>query len=176
MSLQFNPYNPPYLVFDPQDFDDYWKSFQPKDGQLICKSKTNMKQQIALSIEQMQKLRTLGMDCSDASMCWITTRCNDTRLALRPEASRLLDDHLLLSLNYAYTLEDVLINLPPSLDVDNIQYDLLVHPHWLHELWTVKYFNVSGDLKSISAGHLMKVAFEMLKWVLKNHPDKIRKL
>lgn len=35
MSLQFDPYNPPYLVFDPQDFDNYWKSFQPKDGLLI---------------------------------------------------------------------------------------------------------------------------------------------
>lgn len=38
MSMWPDPYNPPYLVFDPQDFDDYWKSFQPKDGRLILQS------------------------------------------------------------------------------------------------------------------------------------------
>lgn len=35
MSIWADPYNPPYLVFDPQDFDNYWKSFQPKDDRLI---------------------------------------------------------------------------------------------------------------------------------------------
>lgn len=34
MSMWTDPYNPPYLVFDPQDFDDYWKSFQPQDTRL----------------------------------------------------------------------------------------------------------------------------------------------
>jgi len=39
MKMKIDPYHPLYVVFNPQDFDNYWKSFQPKDGQLILKSK-----------------------------------------------------------------------------------------------------------------------------------------
>lgn len=180
MSIWPAPYNPPYLVFDTQDFDNYWKSFQPKDGQLICKpKKMNMKPQIALSIAQMQELRSLGMDCSDASMCWVTPlSTKEPRLALRPEGSHLVKHKLLLELNYAYTLEDVLMKLPPSFEIneedDIFQYDLGIFPHWRSELWCVKYKGHFGDLKVINARDLIKCAFEMLKWVLRTYPDKIK--
>lgn len=55
---------PLYLVFDPQDFDNYWKSFQPNNGQLIYKLQ-NMKTK--LTLEQSQRLIELGVDPSKAS-------------------------------------------------------------------------------------------------------------
>lgn len=54
MSIWADPYNPPYLVFDPQDFDNYWKSFQPKDGRLILphlKHPTKMAKQLLKAIK-----------------------------------------------------------------------------------------------------------------------------
>lgn len=139
-----------------------------------------MKPQIALSPDQMHELQSPGLDCSDASMAWITTRVNDTRLALRPEATRLLDEHLLLKLEYAYTLEDILMKLPNTLEVgcsdssDTRYYDLAIFPHWNSGLWCIKYKDRFGDLKSVTAKDIMKCAFEMFKWAIKNHPDKIK--
>ena len=59
MSMWSDPYNPPYLVFNPQDFDDYWESFQPKDGQLIL---PHLKQPTKMA---KQSLKAIKAQCAN---------------------------------------------------------------------------------------------------------------
>lgn len=134
-----------------------------------------MKPQIALTPDQMHELQSLGLDCSDASMRWINgvlvADCNcSVMTALRAVYAPIP----------AYTLEDILMKLPNTLEVgcpdssDTIYYDLVIFPHWKSGLWCTKYKDRFGDLKSVTAKDIMKCVFEMLKWVLKTHPDKIK--
>lgn len=150
-----------------------------------------MKPQIALSPSQMAELKSLGLDCSDASMCWITTRVNDTRLALRPDASRLLDEHLLLKLQYAYTSEDILMKLPALIDGAFLTIQKIDKRASLLQdeiTWGIAYMTCEYDSKDTLSTHstgarkvvmtnsLITGLFEMLKWVLRNHPNKIKRL
>ena len=122
-----------------------------------------MKPQIALTPDQMHELQSLGLDCSDASMCWITTKVNDTRLALRPEASRLLDEHLLLKLEYAYTLEDILRKFFMKID-------------WVPRVNKSMKWQSCRFGKYFYADTPLDAAFAMLKYAIKERPDKIKRL
>lgn len=144
-----------------------------------------------LTPDQMRELQSLGLDCSDASMAWITTRVNDTRLALRPEASRLFDEHLLLKLECAYTLEDILMKLPPLIDgalltIQKIDKKACL---WQNKVtWGIAYMTCEYDSENTLSTHstgarkvvltndLITGLVDMLKWVLQNHPDKIKRL
>lgn len=136
-----------------------------------------MKPQIALSLDQMHELESLGLDYSDASMCWIIKPSHNYAAFLtvkRPGTIISAESIRILT----YTAEDILIKLPSTLEISNsddiLHYDLCIFPLWKSGLWCVKYNGHSGDLKTMSARDLIKCAFEMLKWVIVNHPNKIK--
>lgn len=129
-----------------------------------------MKPQIALSPDQMHELKSLGLDCSDASMCWVV---------YTDEHSPILEVNQSANLDYvekytpAYTLEDILMKLPGDNVVGDDFYLTLTKDdkYWIayEDCWlcTPVQFDSSSPLM---------VAFKMLKHVIKNHPDKIKKL
>lgn len=143
-----------------------------------------MKPQIALSIEQMHELQSLGLDCSDASMTWIHLgHTYNNILILSTLTNEIMQWHDGASYQSpAYTLEDILMKLPSTLEAERTEYsdifyyDLEIFSHWRSSLWCIAYKGCSDNLRSFTAKNIMKCAFEMLKWVLKNHPDKIKKL
>lgn len=130
-----------------------------------------MKPQIALSPEQMKELKSLGLDCSDASMCWCKEpNENKYRLFIHDEYCY---EAACLKPIPAYTLEDILIKLReifPRYEIKSNMSDYF---------YIISYPTTDrcGSFKShASLNNPMQSAFEMLKWVLKNHPDKIKKL
>lgn len=143
-----------------------------------------MKPQIALSPEQMHELQSLGLDCSDASMAWINLGSTyNNMLVLATQTNEIMQWYEgATSLSPAYTLEDILMKLPNTLEVgcsdssDTMYYDLAIFPHWNSGLWCIKYKDRFGDLKSVTAKDIMKCAFEMFKWAIKEYPDKIKRL
>ncbi len=70
-----------------------------------------MKPQIALSLEQMRELQSLGLDCSDASMAWINLGGTyNNMLVLATQTNEIMqwyDGATYLS--PTYTLEDILM-------------------------------------------------------------------
>lgn len=142
-----------------------------------------MKPQIALTPDQMAELKTLGLDCSDASMAWKIKGEAKPRLMVAINFFEEVKQNIhTFGYTPAYTLEDILMKLPNTLEVVTpdfssiIYYDLVIFPHWKSGSWRIKYKNRLGDLKSVTAKDIIKCAFEMLKWVLKNHPYKIKKI
>lgn len=80
----------------------------------------DIKKQV-LSIEQMQHLKRLGLDTSDATMCWIKTpkgrdvAFNDDWIDRRES---------LLDPIPAYTLQDILAKLPNRIEIKDDEFDL----------------------------------------------------
>lgn len=126
-----------------------------------------MKPQIALSIEQMAELKSLGLDCSDASMAWgwvqYEHKMRLTLIAGDAEPST--------AISPAYTLEDIICKT---------NADILYRPtdkgimEWRcqvqgSEYDDFNYFNGIGNTP-------LDAAFVMLKYAIKEHPDKIKKL
>lgn len=128
-----------------------------------------MKSKITLSPEQMAELSVMGLDCSDASLCWVATHANkEFTLETRPKGSYLLKTNLVLRYQYAYTLEDIINKLPSTID----GYDL-----WITKR-SVRYADefTSDSLKCFwdNTVPMIDSAFNMLKWVHEKYPDKIK--
>lgn len=120
-----------------------------------------MKPQIALSIEQMKELQSLGLDCSDASMAWINLgNAYNSMLVLATQTNEIMqwyDGSAYLS--PAYTLEDILMKTPNRIEDDTCISVVFTAP-----------------LDETDYVSRMQQAFEAFKWVLQNRPDKIQKL
>lgn len=117
-----------------------------------------MKPQIALTPDQMHELQSLGLDCSDASMCWINgvlvADCDCSVMT----ALRTLNPPI-----PAYTLEDIISKLLMKLD-------------WVPRVDKPMKWQSCRFGKYFYADTPLDAAFVMLKYAVKNHPDKIKKL
>lgn len=81
-----------------------------------------MKPQIALNPAQMAELQSLGLDCSDASMCCIDFNGTYAYVGGK-EAEAVMDcinGKFYVEITPAYTLEDILMKLPNHLDYRGI--------------------------------------------------------
>lgn len=132
-----------------------------------------MKTQIALSIEQMRELQSLGLDCSDASMCCIDFNGSYAYIG-GEEASQIkqcVNDKFYVEISPAYTLEDI---------IHKTNADILYRPidkgimEWRCQVTgseddNFNYFNGIGNTP-------LDAAFVMLKYAVKEHPHKIKSL
>ena len=97
-----------------------------------------------LSIEQMQHLQELGLDTSNASMCWIKTP-NGRDLTFNDEWMNLEESNL--DPVPAYTLQDVLDALPKYYHIANIGWTKLsIRVHTTKE-WEIGYVYVLSAVK-----------------------------
>lgn len=128
-----------------------------------------MKSKIVLSPEQMAELSVMGLDCSDASLCWVISKIDpEYRLETRDRGSYLLKTHLILRYQYAYTLEDILNKLPTYIDSAD---------GWVLRITkrSVRYADgySTDSLKDCYGDCMIDNAFEMLKWVYEKYPNEI---
>ena len=126
-----------------------------------------MKKQ-ALSIEQMNHLRKLGLDTSDASLCW-TQDPNGEIYSLG------IHDEFCYESSYmnpvpAYTLQDILDKLPEEINVERRRYWLCI------DMADERMFYFTDDFQMLGASlwntyfrdgkTLLDAAYEMLVWCI----------
>ena len=131
-----------------------------------------MKNQV-LSIEQMQKLKELGVDINKASMCYISKYpscdfddgdeivvvCNDFNKRLYNEFGP------------AFTLQDIIELLPKQLPPVDFGYNcFLVTPNSGLTGYVFHYDDIAdGEIyKQIYSEKFLDAAYEMLVWVAEN--------
>lgn len=120
-----------------------------------------MKDQV-LSIEQMKHLYELGVDTSNASMCWV----ND------PEGNRMIEVHdefcyemSCLDPVPTFTLQDMLEIMPAELK--GFDLVLFINNHIQYEKWDGK--NEAKILVQFSENTLLDTAYCMLCWLAENN-------
>ena len=121
-----------------------------------------------LSIEQMKHLQELGVDTSDASMCWVAGEDTSTD---EEEWNLIIPNNFLLPYNIpTYTIGDLLEKLPKS---DN-SGDLLIeyrNSELGYGVWDW------GELYGINAQQkfndksLKEALYDLLCWVAENHKE-----
>ena len=119
-----------------------------------------------LDVQQMQHLQELGLDTSNASMCWIKTP-NGRDLTFNDEWMNL--EESILDPVLAYTLQDVLDALPKYYHIANIGWaKLSIRVHTTKE-WEIGYV-YTDELSKYAYGcrilgkELIDAAYELLCW------------
>ena len=132
-----------------------------------------MKPQIALNPSQMEELKSLGLDCSDASVTWVGKDKENKLPLLMCLENRDAGLFQQLKRTPAYTLEDILMKLPGDNVVETDFYLTLTKDdkYWL----AYEDYKLRHHVRFDSTSPLM-AAFQMLKHVIKNHPDKIKRI
>ena len=119
-----------------------------------------------LDVHQMQHLQELGLDTSNASMCWIKTP-NGRDLTFNDEWMNL--EESILDPVLAYTLQDVLDALPKYYHIANIGWTKLsIRVHTTKE-WEIGYVYTDELSKyvygcRILSKELIDAAYELFCW------------
>ena len=136
-----------------------------------------MKNQV-LSIEQMQKLKELGVDTSKASMSYISKcpSCDFDDGDSIVVVSKDFNKRLYNEFGPAFTLQDIIELLPAKIQ-RNTEYDLTIYKDFLLYSCQGKnqfaacrpliFFNAVELFTDIEIG-LIGAAYEMLVWVAEN--------
>ena len=121
-----------------------------------------------LSIEQMKHLQELGVDTSDASMCWVAGEDTSTD---EEEWNLIIPNNFIMPYNIpTYTIGDLIEKLPKS---DN-SGDLLIeyrNSELGYGVWDW------GELYGINAQQnfkdkpLKNALYDLLCWVVENHKE-----
>ena len=123
-----------------------------------------MKSKQLLDVHQMQHLQELGLDTSNASMCWIKDTEGNQHLSVHDEYCY---EASFMNPIPAYTLQDVLDLLPKSIGVEYI-YDLCIFPE------SISYTQfIGGEINDILFAvpineSLIDAAYSLLCWAIEN--------
>ena len=118
-----------------------------------------------LDVQQMQHLQELGLDTSNASMCWIKDTEGNRHLSVHDEYCY---EASFMNPILAYTLQDVLDALPDFID----EYSLIIDISF----GVIRYDNLkwkdSPILKETYFNdedkYLIDAAYELLVWCVEN--------
>lgn len=116
-----------------------------------------------LTIEQMNKLKELGVDVNPKGMCLMYTSDSSDSYYLKYGESTCEDDVA------AFGLQDIIELLPKSIIVNSVKHWIYVSPNCLLTEFQVMYvdgdnsYNVMKQNKS-----LLQAAHNMLLWVIEN--------
>ena len=122
-----------------------------------------------LSIEQMKHLQELGVDTSDASMCWVAGEDTSTD---EGEWNLCIPNHFLLPYNIpTYTIGDLIEKLPKSIDLGFGEYDLELSIKG--EYVEVQYENDYDDYTPFFCANLSPIEslYRILCWLAENHKE-----
>ena len=116
-----------------------------------------------LSIEQMKHLQELGVDTSDASMCWVAGEDAD-----EVEWNLIIPNNFLLPYNIpTYTIGDLIEKLPKHFYIKEAQISMVaINGSGAFEVW---YDKVPKSCKS--DGTIKNALYKLLCWVAKNHKE-----
>ena len=122
-----------------------------------------------LSIEQMKHLQELGVDTSDASMCWVT---GEDASIVEGEWNLIIPNNFLLPYNIpTYTIGDLIEKLPKSIDLGFGEYDLELSIKG--EYVEVQYENDYDDYTPFFCSNLSLIEslYRILCWLAENHKE-----
>ena len=126
-----------------------------------------MNKQIALSIEQMDNLVSLGVDTSQASMCWVLGEnivTNKTEYWLTINDEDYFEQHD--PIVPAFTLEDMLEILPKAIKEDYLLTAIRIEDMWEISYKTTNSFALLSKIQIRENKSLLQAAYEMLLWVI----------
>ena len=110
-----------------------------------------------LSIEQMKHLQELGVDTSDASMCWVAGEDTD-----EVEWNLIIPNNFLLPYNIpTYTIGDLIEKLPKHFYIKEAQISMVaINGSGAFQVW---YDKVPKSCKS--DGTIKNALYKLLCWV-----------
>ena len=116
-----------------------------------------------LSIEQMKHLQELGVDTSDASMCWVAGEDAD-----EVEWNLIIPNNFLLPYNIpTYTIGDLIEKLPKHFYIKEAQISMVaINGSGAFEVW---YDKVPKSCKS--DGTIKNALYKLLCWVAEKHKE-----
>ena len=123
-----------------------------------------------LSIEQMKRLQELGVDTSDASMCWLDFEDKEPM-----EVAVFIPEVMLGYAQYklypTYTIGDLIEKLPKSIDLGFGEYDLEMSTKG--EYVEVQYENDYDDYTPFFCSNLSLIEslYSILCWLAENHKE-----
>ena len=121
-----------------------------------------IKEQV-LSREQMKHLQELGVDTSDASMCWVAGEDAD-----EVEWNLIIPNNFLLPYNIpTYTIGDLIEKLPKHFYIKEAQISMVaLNGSGAFQVW---YDKVPKSSKS--DGTIKNALYKLLCWVAENHKE-----
>ena len=116
-----------------------------------------------LSIEQMKHLHELGVDTSDASMCWVAGEDAD-----EVEWNLIIPNNFLLPYNIpTYTICDLIEKLPKHFYIKEAQISMVaINGSGAFQVW---YDKVPKSCKS--DGTIKNALYKLLCWVAEKHKE-----
>ena len=120
-----------------------------------------------LSIEQMKHLQELGVDTSDASMCWVA----DNEGESEEDWHVTIPNNFLMPYNTipTYTIGNLIEKLPKSIDIGYGEYDLEILIKG--EYTEVEYTNGSDYTPFSCYLSLIESLYSILCWLAENHKE-----
>lgn len=117
-----------------------------------------------LSIEQMKHLKELGLDTSDASMCFEWNESDSDNMVV----TSLDADANYVHCRTTYTLQDILGKLPVYLNYFGTKYKLHIEPNFAGA-WFISYqIGICEPFVFKLSGNLLDAAYDMLCWCIEN--------
>ena len=116
-----------------------------------------------LSIEQINKLKELGVDVKPKGMCLMYTSDSSDDYYLKYGESTCEDDIV------AFTLQDIIELLPKSILIKNVKHWVCISQNCLLTEFQIMYFDGYNSYNVVKQNKsLLQAAYEMLIWVIEN--------
>lgn len=116
-----------------------------------------------LSIEQMNRLKKLGVDVAPKAECIMYSSVGGDDYKLMYGQSVCEDDMM------AFTLQDIIELLPKTISNTLGKASLLIAPNCLNTEYQVMYVDGYGSYKVMHQGKcILDAAYNMLIWVIEN--------
>ena len=128
----------------------------------------NIEEQV-LSIEQAKHLQKLGLDMSDAAMCWTEIVEDNGHSLFDLVRKEMLDKVDLLVDDYipTYTLQEVLDKLPVAFRPNSNDRNMLLYDSIADgQIWYENYYGTKMIYKD--GNTLLDAAYKLLCWLLDN--------
>lgn len=138
-----------------------------------------MKSKLVLSVEQMKYLRELGLNTSDASMCYCCFYGNieeEWELEIYEDVINQKRDSTFWEIVPTYTFQDIIELLPKEIKIVTDYY--LTISTYDCDVWSI-YYSMSDEFdyyKEFKSDSLIDAAYEMLCWCIENGYIKINQL
>lgn len=118
-----------------------------------------------LSVEQMKHLQELGVDTSDASMCWVA---GEDASIDEGEWNLIIPNNFLLPYNIpTYTIGDLIEKLPKHFYIKEAQISMVaINGSGAFQVW---YDKVPKSCKS--DGTIKNALYKLLCWIAEKHKE-----
>lgn len=119
-----------------------------------------------LSIEQMKHLQELGVDTSDASMCWLDFEDNEP-MEVAVFVPQIMLGYATCKIYPTYTIGDLIEKLPKHFYIKEAQISMVaINGSGAFQVW---YDKVPKSCKS--DGTIKNALYKLLCWVAEKHKE-----